>query len=224
MADGTSNGAVRADERARTGGRTLTDGGPRRGRPPGATREDVLGLAMSRFLRGRRIDVQEIASELGIGRTTIYRWFGSRDDLIGEVVVRAAEPLLEDARKRARRRGAVGLLETFDRFNRQIAAAPALLRFVESEREAALRVITSGASKVQPRIVEMITDLIVTEVDAGRFDPPVEASTLGYAIVRIAEAFLYNDAAAGIRGEVQGALLGLDGARVRGHAKARTRG
>ncbi|HEX4563622.1 MAG TPA: QsdR family transcriptional regulator [Solirubrobacteraceae bacterium] len=196
-------------------------GARRRGRTAGATREDVLGLAMSRFLRGRRVDVQEIAGELGIGRTTIYRWFGSRDDLIGEVVVRAAEPLLEQASGAARTRGAAGLLETFDAFNRQIAAAPALLRFVESEREAALRVITSGASKVQPRIVEMITELILAEVDAGRYDPPVDPSTLGYAIVRIAEAFLYNDAVAGMRGdverlrEVQGALLGLDGASPR---------
>jgi AcrR family transcriptional regulator len=184
---------------------------------------------MNRFLRGRRIDVQEIASELGIGRTTIYRWFGSRDDLIGEVVVSAAEPLLEAARKGARRRGAAGLLETFDRFNRDIAAAPALLQFVESEREAALRVITSGASKVQPRIVEMITDLIVAEVEAGRFEPPVDVSTLGYAIVRIAEAFLYNDAAAGMRGdvdrlrEVQGALLGLEGVSAGGRDSAERR-
>jgi AcrR family transcriptional regulator len=209
MADATSNGAAEKP------------GGQRRGRPAGATREDVLGLAMSRFLRGRRIDVQEIAGELGIGRTTIYRWFGSRDDLIGEVIVRAAEPLLEEARKGARRRGSSGLLETFDRFNRAIAAAPALLRFVESEREAALRVITSGASKVQPRIVELITELILTEVEAGRYEPLVDPATLGYAIVRIAEAFLYTDAAAGIRGdvdrlrEVQGALLGLDRGRSR---------
>src|ERR1700726_4235593 len=179
MVDATSNGGAEKPD------------GQRRGRPAGATRADVLGLAMSRFLRGRRIDVQEIAGELGIGPTTIYRWFGSRDDLIGEVVVRAAEPLLEQARTGARRRGAAGLLETFDGFNRQIPAAPALLRFVESEREAALRVITSGASKVQPRIVEMITGLIVAEVRAGRYEPPVEPATLGHAIVRTAEAFLY---------------------------------
>ena len=219
MMDTTSNGAARSAD------------APRRGRPARATREDVLGLAMNRFLRGRRIDVQEIASELGIGRTTIYRWFGSRDDLIAEVVVRAAEPLLKEARDGVRRRGALGLLDTFDRFNRQIAAAPALLRFVESEREAALRVITSGASKVQPRIVELITALIVAEVDAGKYEPPVDPSTLGYAIVRIAEAFLYNDAAAGIRGDVdrlrdvQGALLGIDGGRPSRHAtSARARG
>src|SRR2546423_8675477 len=98
MTRGTSNGAARAsrgtmaDDGTIADGRAAADGGPRRGRPAGATREDVLGLAMSRFLRGRRIDVQEISSELGIGRTTIYRWFGSRDDLIGEGGGRAAGP------------------------------------------------------------------------------------------------------------------------------------
>ena len=65
----------------------------RRGRIAAASRDQVLALAMSRYLHGRRVDVQAIASELGIGRTTIYRWFGSRDELIGEVLVRAAEPL-----------------------------------------------------------------------------------------------------------------------------------
>ena len=52
---------------------------PRRGRRPAASRDDVLAAALHRYLRGRRIDVQAIAAELGLGRTTIYRWFGSRD-------------------------------------------------------------------------------------------------------------------------------------------------
>src|SRR5438094_5640822 len=98
----------------------------RRGRPAAASREDVLALAMHRYLRGRRIDVQAIASELGLGRTTIYRWFGSRDELIGEVLVRAAEPLLEQARAGARGTGGVALIDTLDRFNRSLAGAPAL--------------------------------------------------------------------------------------------------
>jgi hypothetical protein len=61
----------------------------------------------------------------------------------------------------------------------------------------------------------MITDLIEGEVCAGRYDPPVEPSTLGYAIVRLAEAFLFNDAALGSRGdldrlrEVEAALLNV---------------
>jgi AcrR family transcriptional regulator len=195
-----------------------TDAAPRparRGRPPAASREDVLALAMHRYLRGTRVDVQAIASELGLGRTTIYRWFGSRDELIGEVIARAAEPLLREAREGARGKGGKALLDTFDRFNRRLADAPALRQFVENERDAALRVITSGAGTVQPRIVAMITELIAEEVERGAYEPPVDPSTLGYAIVRLAEAFLFNDAVAGMRGdverlrEVEGALLGV---------------
>jgi AcrR family transcriptional regulator len=193
--------------------------GPRRGRRPAASREDVLAAASYRYLRGRRVDVQAIAAELGLGRTTIYRWFGSRDELIGEVIAAAAAPLLADARRRASGRGGPALLDTFDRFNRSLAAAPALRQFVENESEAALRVITSGAGRVQPRMVAMITGLIAAEVNAGRYTPPVEISTLGYAIVRLAEAFLFNDAVSGMRGDVdrlrdvEAAILGVAASR-----------
>jgi AcrR family transcriptional regulator len=186
-----------------------------RGRPPAASPEEVLDAAMHRYLRGRRIDVQAIAAELGLGRATIYRWFGSREELIGEVLFRAAAPLLEDARARARGRGAAALLDTFDRFNRALADAPALRHFVEAEREAALRIITSGAGTLQPRIVAGIAAVIEDEVRAGRYRPTVEPATLAYAIVKLAEAFLFNDAAAGMRGdvdrlkEVEAALLGV---------------
>jgi len=187
----------------------------RRGRRAAASRDDVLAAALYRYLRGRRVDVQAIAAELGLGRTTIYRWFGSREGLIGEVLFLAAEPLLEAARKAARGRGGPALLETFDRFNRSLVDAPALRQFLEQERDAALRIITSSAGVLQPRIVARIAGLIEDEVRAGNYEPPVEPATLGYAIVRLAEAFLFNDAAAGIRGdvdrlrEVEAAILGV---------------
>jgi AcrR family transcriptional regulator len=188
---------------------------PGPGRPAAASREDVLEAGLHRYLRGRRVDVQAIAAELGLGRATIYRWFGSREKLIGEVVIRATEPVLENARAGSHGKGGPGLLDTFDRFNRALADAPALQKFVEQERDAALRIIASGAGLVQPRMVELIAGLIEEEAEAGTYDPPVEPSTLGYAIVRLAEAFLFNDAVAGMRGdvdrlrEVEAALLGV---------------
>jgi hypothetical protein len=63
--------------------------------------------------------------------------------------------------------------------------------------------------------VARIAGLIEDEVRRGTYEPPVETSTLGYAIVRLAEAFLFNDAVAGMRGdvdrlrEIEAALLGV---------------
>jgi AcrR family transcriptional regulator len=200
-----------------------------RGRPAAASRNDVLRTAMRRYLRGKRIDVQAIASDLGLGRATIYRWFGTREELIGEVLVRAAEPLLAEARAAASGSGGEALLDTFDRFNRSLAEAPALRRFLETEREAAMRIITSGAGIVQPRIVAGIARVIEEEVAAGRYDPPVETETLAYAIVKLAEAFLMGDAAAGMRGdvdrlrEVEAAMLGVSPASGRSRRRSSRR-
>lgn len=186
----------------------------RRGRPAAASRDDVLHLALNRYLHGERVDVQAIAAELGLGRTTVYRWFGSREGLVGETVARAAAPLFEGARAAAGGRGGAALLDTFDRINRGLAAAPALRAFLELERDA-LRILTSSGGIVQPRAVATIQRFIEDEVRTGAYDPPVDPSTLAYAIVRLAEAFLFNDATAAMRGdverlrEIEAALLGV---------------
>jgi len=186
----------------------------RRGRPAAASREDVLHLALNRYLHGERVDVQAIAAELGLGRTTIYRWFGSREGLIDETVARAAEPLFDEARAGAKGRGGDALLDTFDRINRALAAAPALRTFLELERDA-LRMLTSSGGVIHRRAVAKIEGFIEGEVQAGAYEPPVDPSTLAYAIVRLAEAFLFNDATAAMRGdvdrlrEIEAALLGV---------------
>jgi AcrR family transcriptional regulator len=199
--------------RSRTMSASSTTRARRPGRPPAASREDLLAAALDTYLHGVRIDVQAVAVELGLGRTTIYRWFGSREGLIGEVVVRAAEPLFDEARANARGRGGVALLDTFDRINRALAEAPALRSFLENERDA-LRILTSSSGNVHSRMVEKVRGYIEEETGRG-FTPPVEPATLAYAIVRLAEAFLYNDATTAVRGdvdrlrEIEAALLGI---------------
>jgi AcrR family transcriptional regulator len=187
----------------------------RRGRPPTASRADVLRLAREQYLHGDRLDLTVIARRLGLGRPTIYRWFGSREALLGEIVAGELEQLVRAERRRTRRRGAPGLLEVFDRVNRRLASSPALRSLLEQERDVALRMLTSSGGPVQPRAVALVRDLIEREVRAGTYAPPTEPTALAYAIVRLAEAFLYNDVAIGIRGDwqrlqqVEAALLGL---------------
>lgn len=174
-----------------------------------------MAAAMDRFLHGRRIDVQAIAAELGLGRTTIYRWYGTREGLMGEVLVRATEPLVARARAKATGTGGVWLLDAFDRLNRSLASAPALRTLLEQEREAALRVIASDSGLVRPAMVRAVTEMIEEQVAAGTYVPTADPATLGYAIVRLAEAFLYNETEVGLRGEVdrlhevEAALLGV---------------
>jgi len=161
---------------------------------------------MRSFLRGERIDVQAIAAELGLGRSTIYRWFGTREDLAAVVLNAAYDSLLDPAAARWRGHGGRGLLETFDALNRGLATAPALRTFVELE---GIRLFVEG--RVHRHNVRRIVEVIETEVDAGTYVPQVDPETLGYAIVRLAEAFLLHD----VDGDVErlkvleAALLGI---------------
>jgi AcrR family transcriptional regulator len=188
------------------------------GRPPGppaaTSREAVIEAARRQYLAGERLDVRALASELGLARATVYRWFGSRERLLGEVIARESEEYFRRVRARVKGRGARALLETFDRINRGVARSRPLRRYLEQERESALRVLTGSGGVVEPRSVAAIAELIEAEVDRGAYEPPLEPGTLAYAIVGLANAFIYNDAVAGIRGDVdrlrdvEAALLG----------------
>jgi AcrR family transcriptional regulator len=181
-----------------------------------ASRADVVAAARRRYAEGERVDMRAIAVELGVSRATLYRWFGSRDALLGEAIAGETEEYFARVRVRVGGRGAPALLETFDRINRGLVRATGLRRYVEQEREAALRTLTSSAGAVQLAAVGAIAVMIEDEVRAGAYDPPMDPATLAYAIVRLAEAFIYNDALAGIRGDVEdlrrveAALLGID--------------
>jgi AcrR family transcriptional regulator len=187
----------------------------RRGRPATASRADVVRCAREQYLSGQRVDVTLVANELGLGRATIYRWFGSRDELLGEIVATELELLVARHRARVRHRGAQGLLDVFDQVNRSLSRSEALRTLVERERDSALRLLTSSGGPVQPRAVACVRDLIDAEAAAGAYQPPTDTGALAYAIVRLAEAFLYNDVAIGIRGDwrqlhqVEAALLGV---------------
>jgi AcrR family transcriptional regulator len=173
----------------------------------------VVHAVTNQYLSGERVDLTVVARELGLSRATIYRWFGSREHLLGEVIATQIEQLISRKRQAVPTRGAPGLLEVFDQINRSLSRASALRTLIEQEPAAAMRILTSGSGVVHPRAVSTVRALIVGEVASGHYDPPADPGTLAYAIVRLFEAFIYDDR--GIRGdherlrEVEAALLGV---------------
>jgi len=198
----------------RTGPAGATDGPARPGRPAAATREEAFAYAIGMYLRGRRIDFSALAAEVGVGRTTVHRWFGTRDDLIADVLGTTAVDLLNQVAEGVPGEGPARLLEVFDRFNRALAEVPALATFLAGENDS-LAYVVRGDRGPQPMLVRAIAGMIQAEVDAGRYLPAVDAETTAYAIVRLAQSFMYADRATGVRGdldrlrEIEAVLLGL---------------
>src|SRR5258708_8477905 len=76
--------------------RQLQQGAPARR----ATALDAFTLARRRFLRGERVDIGGLSTELGVNRVTLYRWLGTREQLLVEILSSLAERTLSDRLKR----------------------------------------------------------------------------------------------------------------------------
>jgi AcrR family transcriptional regulator len=160
---------------------------------PRAAPIDAFRLARKKFLAGERIDMQQLAAELGLHRTTLYRWVGTRDRLLGEILWSVAEPALREADAASRARGAERIARAVEHYARATLEAPFMRRFLTEEPETALRVITTKDSVLQGRSVAFVRDVIEEEVERGALDPPLAPGDLAYLIVRIGESFLYTD-------------------------------
>lgn len=185
------------------------------GRPASATPEQVLELATAQFERCERVDVQAIAADLGLSRATVYRWFGSREGLLGAMLAAEFVRLVTAARARTRRTGALGVLDTFDQTVRWMVDNEPYRVFIAAEQAVAGRIITASDGPVQPKAVETFAAQLQRGIDEG-YESPVDVQTFAYALIRLAEAFIYQDAVAGIRGDVDrlhdviAAFLGVD--------------
>lgn len=157
------------------------------------TPADALQAARRRFLRGERVDMNDLAQGLGIGRATLYRWVGSRDRLLGEVLWSLAELGLAQSRAEATGRGAAWVLAVYRRFGDLIVGLEPLRHFVKSEPECALRVMTSKASPLQRRVVDTFRDVLVEAQKTRGLKLRLDPETLAFAMVRIAESFLWTD-------------------------------
>lgn len=175
-------------------------------------------IARRWFMSGQRIEMRELAAELGVNRATLFRWVGSRDDLLGEVLWSLAEPTLTMAAKDRTGSGGQRIAAIMGRFVALLDQANYFQEFLQREPERALRILTTRASPVQSRLVASVEALLCEEITRAHLNPPLPVHDLAYLIVRICESFLYADLITGEQHEIATAemaitaLLGRDAA------------
>jgi len=154
---------------------------------------DAFLRARRKFLAGERIDMSALALELGVNRVTLYRWVGSREKLLVEVIWSLAEKTMRNEVKRSRRRGSERIVAIVGRFIAATLSNPGFARFLADEGEMAMRLLTRRDMDFQPRLIEAVRELLEEEVAAGRMDLPAELHDVAYTMVRIIESYIYLD-------------------------------
>ncbi len=183
------------------------------GRPPaggleraGSDRTDskrkrAIELARIRFLEGQRIEVGALAGELGIGRTTLYRWVGERDELIEEVLAGLVDDWFATVDRAARGTGRARVIDLFRRFLEIAAASGPLTELAEREPALTMRILLDRGGKVAIRSKQLLSDVMAR--DLPDLDVPtniVDAIEMGAA------SLVWANVAAGRDPDIDGAI------------------
>ncbi|MHB8438346.1 MAG: TetR/AcrR family transcriptional regulator [Acidimicrobiales bacterium] len=186
------------------GTRALLDGLPPR---PPRTLDPTLD-AVERCLARyglHRTSMTDIARELNIARTTLYRQLSSVEEAVALVASRQLHRFLDDLAARLLRPGAV----VADAFIGAVASAvrearshPVTLRVLEDEPEIVGTLVTRDLQSWASQIADVLTPMLDTAMKAGtirRADPAIAAQWL----VRVVAALVVLPPA----GDLDAALL-----------------
>ena len=111
------------------------------------TRGDALALAREHFLAGERVDMQVLAAELNVGRTTLYRWVGDREQLLGEMLSELANELLAMSAAQASGTGLDRFLASIRSYLELCIGSASFQTFLHREPEIALRLVMSAEAR-----------------------------------------------------------------------------
>ena len=172
MSRGGARPTSRAEERVAAGASTEAEPGTqapgapvltpviRRPRPA-----DALELARATFLAGERVEMAAVAAQLDISQATIYRWLGSRERLIEQVLDAIAREFIATTKVAAVGDGDERVLDFVRRLMNATVALEPLRAFVEREPQLALRLLL-GERGVMRRTLRAALAEIVAEISS----------------------------------------------------------
>jgi AcrR family transcriptional regulator len=154
---------------------------------------DAFRLARRKFLSAERIDMSALADELGVNRVTLYRWVGSREQLLVEVVWSLARRTLDDLVAAQPYAAADRPVRILMGFLEATLSHPGMQRWLGEEGESAMRLLTRHDTDFQPRLIAAVEELVDPD------DP--DRHEVAYALVRVIESYTYLDLITGERPE-----------------------
>src|SRR6202167_1178607 len=155
---------------------------------PATVPAGIFASAAGAYRSGQRLDMQSLARQAGVGRATLYRRVGNREQWLDEVIWwRARRLLVHQVRATAALAGVARITAVIGGVLGAVERDKPLRTFVESDPELALRIMTVTRSRVQRGVAGALENLIDLERSRGAVEAGLDTPALCYAIVRICE-------------------------------------
>lgn len=167
------------------------------GKVPRSSPLDILKLARRLWLKGDKISIDRLAKESGVSRITIYRWVGNKDYLMGEVLWSVFEPGLKNIINETPGTGIEHIVEVHRKVMIMILSFPPMQRFINADPVYAIRLVTTSATNVRERSIQVLADHLSDQEAKGYIQLPAPAKDMAEIIARSNESLMYNDAISG---------------------------
>lgn len=176
------------------------------GRP---TLRDVVRAGRHVFMAGERLDLRDLARTVGVGRTSLHRWVGTRERLLGLVIASLAESAIRVADERVppTMTGVERVAAVIELLERGVATSYPLRVFIQREPQVAARVLLAQDGEVTQRIEVAFEQLIIRSVSQRPASP--DPRTLARLMLRLADAFFYADLIGSGEPDMESAILGV---------------
>lgn len=152
------------------------------------------------LLAGRRLDMGELAGRVGVNRTTLYRWFGSKDQLVADALWNLAERTLAHQEESVVLVDGPRAPQLLAAYTRTVIEHPGIRAFLERDTTYAFALLTGPRHGYHARFVARIhamllrdhQDRLLSVTDA------VPLEDLAYTTARIIEAFAHSAKVTGV--------------------------
>jgi len=145
------------------------------------------------WLGGGRIDMSAMSRDLGVNRVTLYRWVGSREQLLVELIWSFSAKTLSDLDRACGATGGERIVQVITGFLDAVITNPGMRHWLATEGESAMRLLTRYETDFQPRLVSWIETALEEETSAGNMDLPAPLSEVAYVIEQLIESYVYLD-------------------------------
>lgn len=159
--------------------------------PRKPTALDAFALARADYLAGNRIDLGSIAARLGVNRVTLYRWVGTREQLIIEVVWWLTERTMDAGWRDLESEPGPRVPALLGHLLHAIWDQPGSRRSIERDNAMYMSLLTVASHGFQPRMLAYVRAKLAADIESGRTHTTLSLDDLAYTVLRVAESFHY---------------------------------
>lgn len=155
----------------------------------------ALRLGVRTFMERERIDMSALARELEINRATLYRWVGSREQFLVEMLWHMTLVSLAELERTVASKGPERIIDVTIAFSEQVIGNPGMKHWLATEGESAMSLLTRSEAGYQSRLIAWIEESIEDQVGQGSMNLPegVRSHDLAYVIERVMAGYIYLD-------------------------------